>query len=41
MLSLNQSEYDAVLRGIRDNLQIALEGSRDAVNGLAKIIRKA
>jgi hypothetical protein len=39
--SPNQSEYDAVLRGIRDNLQIALDGCRDAANELAKIIRRA
>lgn len=37
----NQNEHDAVLRGIRDNLQIAREGCRDSANGLAKIIRKS
>jgi hypothetical protein len=40
-MSPNQSEYDAVLRGIRDILQKALEDCRDAANGLAKNIRKA
>jgi hypothetical protein len=39
VLSPNQSENDALLRGIRANLQIALEDCHDAVNGLAKIIR--
>jgi hypothetical protein len=40
-LYADQNEYNAIVMGIRDNFQIALRGSRDAVHGLANIIRRA